>query len=80
MEIFRDRKDAALQLAERLMKYKGRDIVVLAIPKGGLPLGAIIAKALNAPLDVALSKKIGHPYDKEYAIGGGKPGKRGARR
>lgn len=67
--MFRDRTDAALQLAERLMKYKGQDIVVLAIPKGGLPLGAVIAKALNAPLDVALSKKIGHPYNREYAIG-----------
>src|SRR5690606_35400142 len=67
--MFRDRTDAALQLAERLMNYKGQDIVVLAIPKGGLPLGAIIAKALHAPLDVALSKKIGHPYNKEYAFG-----------
>ncbi|AEM69501.1 phosphoribosyltransferase [Allomuricauda ruestringensis DSM 13258] len=67
--MFRDREDAALQLAERLEKYKNQNIVVLAIPKGGLPLGAIIAKTLNAPLDVALSKKIGHPYNKEYAIG-----------
>src|SRR5690606_23320018 len=67
--MFKDRTDAALQLAERLINYKGQDIVVMAIPKGGLPLGAIIAKALNAPLDVALSKKIGHPYNKEYAIG-----------
>ena len=44
-------------------------MVVLAIPRGGLPLGAIVAKALNAPLDVALIKKIGHPNNKEYAIG-----------
>lgn len=67
--MFRNRTDAALQLAERLEKYKDKNVVVLAIPKGGIPLGMIIAKALNAPLDVALSKKIGHPYNKEYAIG-----------
>lgn len=67
--MFRDRTDAALQLAERLNEFKDQDVVVLAIPKGGLPLGIIIAKSLHAPLDVALSKKIGHPYNKEYAIG-----------
>jgi len=58
-----------MQLAESLLDYRNRDVVVLAIPRGGLPLGAIIAKKLNAPLDVALTKKIGHPFNKEYAIG-----------
>jgi len=58
-----------MQLAEKLTSYKDRNVVVLAIPRGGLPLGAIVAKALNAPLDVALIKKIGHPNNKEYAIG-----------
>ncbi len=67
--MFKDRTDAALQLADRLKQFKDENVVVLAIPKGGLPLGAIIAKALKAPLDVALSKKIGHPFNKEYAIG-----------
>ncbi|MET6989941.1 phosphoribosyltransferase [Sediminicola arcticus] len=67
--MFIDRIDAGLQLAERLKEYKDKEVVVLAIPRGGLPLGAIIAKSLNAPLDVALSKKIGDPYNKEYAIG-----------
>lgn len=68
--MFKDRIDAAQQLAERLNSYKNKEPkVVLAIPRGGLPLGAIIAKALEADLDVALSKKIGHPYNKEYAIG-----------
>ena len=43
--------------------------MILAIPRGGLPLGAIVAKSLNAKLDVALSKKIGHPFNKEFAIG-----------
>jgi len=67
--MFKDRIDAGTQLAEKLLEFKRENVVVLAIPRGGLPLGAIIAKALNAPLDVALTKKIGHPYNREYAIG-----------
>lgn len=62
--------DAGLQLAKKLSLYKDKEnIVILAIPRGGLPLGAIVAKSLNAQLDVALSKKIGHPFNKEFAIG-----------
>ena len=57
-------------MAQKLLHYKGReDVVILAIPRGGLPLGSILANTLDAPLDVALSKKIGHPYNREYAIG-----------
>jgi len=67
--MFKDRIDAGTQLAKKLFEFKKENVVVLAIPRGGLPLGAIIAKALNAPLDVALTKKIGHPFNKEYAIG-----------
>lgn len=67
--MFKDRKEAAHLLAQKLQPFKGRPLVVLAIPRGGLPLGAIIAESLNCPLDVALSKKIGHPYNREYAIG-----------
>lgn len=67
--MFEDRIDAGIQLAEKLMKFKDENVVVLAVPRGGLPIGVIIAKALNAPLDVVLTKKIGHPYHKEYAIG-----------
>ena len=67
--MFKDRIDAGTQLAEKLLEFKKENVVVLAIPRGGLPLGAIVAKALNAPLDVVLTKKIGHPYNKEYAIG-----------
>jgi putative phosphoribosyl transferase len=67
--MFKNRVDAGTQLAEKLLEFKSQNVVVLAIPRGGLPLGAIVAKALNAPLDVALTKKIGHPYNKEYAIG-----------
>ncbi len=67
--MFKDRIDAGTQLAEKLLEFKSQNAVVLAIPRGGLPIGAIVAKALNASLDVALTKKIGHPYNKEYAIG-----------
>lgn len=67
--MFRDRIEAGNQLAKKLLHYKNKDVVVLAIPRGGLPLGAIVARALNAPLNVALSKKIGYPGNKEFAIG-----------
>jgi predicted phosphoribosyltransferase len=67
--MFKDRIDAGNQLAKQLLKFKNEEVVVVAIPRGGLPLAAIVAKTLNAPLDVALSKKIGHPYNSEYAIG-----------
>ncbi len=67
--MFNDRIDAGIQLAGRLSHFKNQDVVVLAIPRGGLPLGSIVAKSLDAPLDVALSKKIGSPFNKEYAIG-----------
>ncbi|MBT8184630.1 MAG: phosphoribosyltransferase [Eudoraea sp.] len=67
--MFENRIDSGTQLAEKLLKYKDENVVVLAVPRGGLPIGAIVAKALEAPLDVALTKKIGHPYHKEYAIG-----------
>jgi predicted phosphoribosyltransferase len=67
--MFKDRTDAGKQLAQKLLNYKNKEAVVVAIPRGGLPLGAIIADAINAPLDVVLTKKIGHPLNKEYAIG-----------
>jgi putative phosphoribosyl transferase len=67
--MFTDRKEAGQALAGRLASYKGASGVVLGIPRGGIPIGYEIAKALNWPLDIALSKKIGHPTNKEYAIG-----------
>lgn len=47
--MFKDRIHAGTQLAEKLLKFKNEDVVVLAIPRGGLPIGAIVTKALNAP-------------------------------
>ena len=67
--MFTDRKEAGQALAGRLSNYKNEEGVVLGIPRGGIPIGYEIAQALDWPLDVALSKKIGHPTNKEFAIG-----------
>ncbi len=67
--MYENRTDAGKQLAVPLKDYKGLETVVLAIPRGGLPIGAEVARALKVPLDVALTKKIGHPQHREYAIG-----------
>ena len=67
--MYENRKDAGRQLAKALIKFKHEEVVVLAIPRGGLPLGVIVGQTLEAPLDVALSKKIVHPHNKEFAIG-----------
>ena len=69
MERIRNRKEAARLLADRLEKYRGEQGVVLAIPRGGVPVAAPIAKQLGMPLEVTLSKKIGHPSNPEFAIG-----------
>jgi putative phosphoribosyl transferase len=67
---FRDRTDAGRQLAAALSaKYRGRAGVVYALPRGGVPLGVEIARALDMPLDLLIARKIGHPYNREYAIG-----------
>ena len=68
--IFRDRRDAGQFLAKRLTKYRNRDdVVVLALPRGGVPVAYEVAKALNAPLDVFLVRKLGVPGFEEYAMG-----------
>jgi putative phosphoribosyl transferase len=67
--IYNDRLDAAFLLVDKLGEYSKCDGVVVALPRGGVPLGYIVAKKLDLPLDVIPSKKIGHPSNKEYAIG-----------
>lgn len=67
--VFKDRVEAAYLLADDLKQYKNQEALVLAIPRGGIPLGYVVAKELNLPLEVVLSKKIGHPNQKEFAIG-----------
>src|SRR5215470_16511418 len=67
--MFRDRADAGLRLAELLVPMALGAPVVVALPRGGVPVGAEIAKALAAPLDVALVRKIGAPGQPELAVG-----------
>jgi len=67
---FRDRSDAGRQLAEKLMAYADRtDVIVLALPRGGVPVGFEVAQALHAPLDVFLVRKLGLPGHEELAMG-----------
>src|ERR1700694_3008361 len=67
---FRDRFEAGRFLAERLRKYVGRDDVrVLALPRGGVPVAFEVARALHAPLDVFIVRKLGVPGHEEYAMG-----------
>lgn len=67
--MFRNREEAGGLLARQLQKYSGMNGVVLAVPRGGLPVGYVIATKLHLPLEIVLTKKIGHPANKEYAIG-----------
>ena len=64
-----NRVDAGHQLAQVLRRFRGDDLVVLALPRGGVVLGAQVAKELKVPLGVVLVCKIGHPASSEYAIG-----------
>jgi predicted phosphoribosyltransferase len=74
---FIDRTDAGRQLAKALARYKAQRPVVLALPRGGVPVAAEVATALDAPLDLILVRKIGVPFQPELAMGavvdGGKP-------
>jgi len=66
----RDRTDAGQQLAQRLTAYANRpDVIVLALPRGGVPVASEVAQALNAPLDVFLVRKLGLPDQEELAMG-----------
>jgi predicted phosphoribosyltransferase len=67
--IFRNRLQAAKMLAAKLEKYAGQYGVVLAVPRGGVPIAHYLARHLGLPLDLVMTKKIGHPYNPEYAIG-----------
>jgi predicted phosphoribosyltransferase len=67
---FRDRREAGVRLAGRLAAYAGRpDVVVLALPRGGVPVASEVARALGAPLDVFLVRKLGVPFHRELAMG-----------
>ena len=68
--LFRDRKEAGRLLADRLKAYAGReDVLVLALPRGGVPVAFEVARELDAPLDVFLVRKLGVPGHEELAMG-----------
>jgi putative phosphoribosyl transferase len=66
---FTDRRDAGHQLAQRLEHLRGHDVVVAALPRGGVPVGAEVADHLGAPLDVIIVRKVGVPFQPELAMG-----------
>ena len=67
---FRDRSEAGELLAEKLTRYASQpDVIVLALPRGGVPVGAQVAKKLNVPLDVFVVRKLGFPGHPELAMG-----------
>lgn len=67
--MFRNRIEAGLLLAGKLRKYKNDPGIILAVPRGGVPVAYAVARELGFPLELILTKKIGHPLNKEYAIG-----------
>ena len=66
---FRDRNEAGRKLAAQLLHYKDQDPVVLALPRGGVPVGYEVARALHAPLDIIVVRKVGAPGQPEFGIG-----------
>lgn len=69
MSRFRDRVDAGRQLAHKLGHLRGQDVVVLGLPRGGVPVAFEVAEALQAPLDVIVVRKLGVPFQPELAMG-----------
>lgn len=67
--MFQDRIDAGVQLAEKLKKYRGDASLILSVPRGGVPIAYAVAEVLSLPVEIILTKKIGHPENKELAIG-----------
>jgi putative phosphoribosyl transferase len=64
---FKDRADAGRKLAEALSSYRGQDVIIFALPRGGVVLGFEIARHLHAPMDLVISRKIGYPGNEECA-------------
>ncbi|MDD5726368.1 MAG: phosphoribosyltransferase [Patescibacteria group bacterium] len=68
--VFKDRTDAGRQLAQKLTSYSGnKEVLLYALPRGGVVVGAEVAKVLGLPLDVIVTRKVGAPENEEYAIG-----------
>lgn len=71
---FKDRADAGKQLAEKLIGYKPNKPLVLALPRGGVPVGFEVASALDAPMDTLVARKVGAPSNPEFGVGAIAPG------
>ncbi|NTW42640.1 MAG: phosphoribosyltransferase, partial [Cellulomonadaceae bacterium] len=69
MRVFTDRVEAGRELARRLEHLRGHDVVVLGLPRGGVPVAFEVARALGAPLDVIVVRKLGVPFRPELAMG-----------
>lgn len=69
MDIFKDRISAGQELAKELTKYEGKDIVILAIPRGGVPVAFPVAEKLRAPWDIIVPRKIPIPWSPEAGFG-----------
>jgi putative phosphoribosyl transferase len=67
--LYKNRRDAGKKLAEKLKKYKGKDVFIFAIPRGGVPVGYEVAKFLEAPLDVIVARKLHIPWNPEAGFG-----------
>jgi putative phosphoribosyl transferase len=72
--MFIDRQDAGRRLAERLKSYKREKPLILALPRGGVPIAYEVAQALKSPLDVFVVRKVGVPWNREFGIGAVAPG------
>ena len=66
---FKDRKEAGKKLSEKLTEYKGKNSIILALPRGGVVVGYEISKRLRIPLDIVVVRKIGAPTQPEFGIG-----------
>lgn len=68
--VYKNRQEAGKKLGERLKEFAGKpDVLLFALPRGGVVLGAEVARALKLPFDVIVTRKIGAPFNPEYAIG-----------
>src|SRR5215212_5370745 len=67
--VFQSRMDAAWQLAHALQHYRKRNPLILAIPRGAVPMGRVLARELQGELDVVLVRKLSGPFSRELAVG-----------
>lgn len=73
-QIFKNRSDAGQKLAKKLLKYKAEHPLILALPRGGVPVAYEVARFLGSPLDTVAAKKIGAPFNPEFGVGAIAPG------